>query len=324
MPTALEVEALTKSYVNRKVVDGVTFAVERGEIFGLLGPNGSGKTTTLRLALDIVKPDSGRVALLGEAPSRRVMGRVGYLPEERGLLRKERVADILGYLGRLKGMSAAEAALSADAMLRKVGLDAHRAKKVEALSRGMTQLVQFAAAIMHGPDLIILDEPFSGLDPLNVQVIKDLVREQQARGAAVIFSTHIMADVEELCERVALISDGHMLLYGRLDEIKRSRGVNGVRVRAARRPTAPAGSRTTEANGSVEYHFEGSGSPESVLRAYLDADVPIERFEIMLPTLNEVFIEEVSRARRGGSVGPVDGSTQSRPQVSLPSGRGPE
>ncbi len=305
MPSALEVKDLTKIYGNRKVVNGVTFGVEQGEIFGLLGPNGSGKTTTIRMALDIIRPDAGAVSLLGGMSPHNALPRVGYLPEERGLLKKEKVLDILRYLGELKGLGYGEAKDRASEMLHRVGLYEHRYKKVEALSRGMTQLVQFAGAILHQPDIIFLDEPFSGLDPINVQMMKELIREQHARGATVVFSTHIMSDVEELCERVVLIADGQLLLYGRLDELKRARGANGVRVRADRHPQpVPAGTSAASRNGFTEYRFPDSGAggtPESVLRAYLDAGIAIERFEVMLPSLNDIFIQEVSKARDGAN-----------------------
>ncbi|MEX0763342.1 MAG: ATP-binding cassette domain-containing protein [Dehalococcoidia bacterium] len=299
MPTALEVHALNKRFGDRTVVDDVTFSVDRGEVFGLLGPNGSGKTTTIRMALDIVRPDSGSVVLLGGAATRQVIRRVGYLPEERGLLRKVKVLNILRYLGRLKGMSSAEATERGAELLHRVGLYEHRDKRVETLSRGMTQLVQFCASLIHEPELIILDEPFSGLDPLNVQLMKEIVRDQQERGATVIFSTHIMSDVEELCERVVLIADGRLLLFGNLNEIRRGRGANGVRVHAGNVPPGLDGkTRYTGRDGVFEFPLEDSVTPESVLQGYLDAGIAIERFELMLPSLNEIFIEEVSRARQ--------------------------
>jgi ABC-2 type transport system ATP-binding protein len=301
MPTSFEVNNLTKRYGGRTVVNGVTFAVEQGEVFGLLGPNGSGKTTTIRMALDIVRPDSGTVSLLGGRALKEALSKVGYLPEERGLLRKERVVDILRYLGMIKGIPRAEAEDRAQEMLHRVGLFEHRYKRVEAMSRGMTQLIQFAGAIMHSPELIILDEPFSGLDPINVQLMKALIREQHARGATVIFSTHIMSDVEELCQRVALIADGSLLLYGRLSDIKKARGVNGVRVTADRQPITPPGVETAVQNGVAEYRFANGAAPEPVLRAYLDAGIAVDKFELMVPTLNDIFIHEVSKARQSRS-----------------------
>ena len=296
---ALEINEVTKVYGRRAVVDKVSLVVERGEIFGLVGPNGSGKTTTIRMALDIIRPDAGRLSLLGGLPTRDALMRIGYLPEERGLYRKERVLDILRYFGRLKGLAAATAEARAEQMLRRVGLHEHRFSKVEALSRGMSQLVQFAGALIHEPDLIILDEPFSGLDPLNMQLIKEIIREQQQRGAAVIFSTHIMPDVEELCERVLLISDGTVLLYGRLDELKRSRGARSVRVVAERQPDGitTEGLQAERRNGHFEYLLNKGVEPNAVLRSFLDAGISIERFEVALPTLSEIFVEEVSHAR---------------------------
>ena len=205
---ALEVRELVKTFGGRRVVNGVSFELQRGEIFGFLGPNGSGKTTTMRMALDLIRPDSGSVALLGAMPTRRALRRVGYLPEERGLFRRARVIDVLRYLGRLKGLEANAAGRRAEEMLERVGLADSARTKVQGLSRGMTQLIQFSGALLHHPDLIILDEPFAGLDPLNVELMKEIIREEQARGASIIFSTHIMSEVEELCERVLLIDAG--------------------------------------------------------------------------------------------------------------------
>lgn len=294
----IEIDGLTKYYGDRKVVDGVTFSVAQGEVFGFLGPNGSGKTTTMRMALDIIRPDAGRVSLLGGLPFREAVFRIGYLPEDRGLLRKEKVLDILRYIGRLKGLSSAEAVDRGAELLHRVGLYEHRFKKVESLSRGMTQLVQFTASLIHDPELIILDEPFGGLDPLNVQLMKEILLECQASGATIVFSTHIMSDVEELCERVLLIDQGRVLLYGNLAELKRERGASAVEVHADRVPDSLAHSvRTGGRNGAMEHMLEDGLTPDAVLRAYLDAGIQVEKFELMLPTLNEIFIEEVRGAR---------------------------
>jgi len=298
MSTALEVHNATKVFGDRAVVDDVSFEVRPGEIFGFLGPNGSGKTTTMRMALSIIRPDSGNFSLLGDTPSRQIMRRVGYLPEERGLPVKAKVGDVLRYLGRLKGLDARTSATKVDEALERIGLSENRDSKVQALSRGMTQLVQFASALLHEPDLIILDEPFAGLDPLNVQLMKEIIRERQERGAAVVFSTHIMSDVEELCERVVLIDDGNVLVYGPLQEMKRSRGTRNVKVMAERAPARVEKTRTAAGReGSFEYALEEGATPEMVLRAFLDEGIAVERFEVALPTLNEIFIEEVSRAR---------------------------
>ena len=294
----LELEGVSKSFGGKTVVDDISITVRRGEIFGFLGPNGSGKTTSIRMALGIIRPDAGRVSILGGAPKRDVLRRVGYLPEERGLLRKVRVMEIIRYLGRLKGLSAAETNTRGEELLHRVGLYQYRDKKVESLSRGMTQLVQFIAAIIHEPELIILDEPFAGLDPLNVLLMKEMLFEQQRRGATVMFSTHIMPDVEELCERVALISDSKMLLYGDLAAIKRDRGANSVRVHAGEiPPQLQNGHRSPSKSGFMEYTLGADKTPDSILRAYVDAGIPVQKFEVMLPTLNDIFIQEVHGAR---------------------------
>ena len=298
MASALTVDGVSKTFGRTKVVDGISFTLEPQEILGLVGPNGSGKTTTIRMALDIIHPDAGSVALFGSGPTRRALQRVGYLPEERGLYQKAVLTDVLRYLGRLKGLSAKEAQARTDAMLERVGLYEHRAKKVQALSRGMNQLAQFASALLHQPDLVILDEPFSGLDPINVQLMQDIIHEQQQRGAAIIFSSHNMEDVEEMCERVVLISGGNVLLYGALDELKQARGIQNIRVTAPQQPADLHGvSNSTVENGQFEYLLAEDSEPNAVLRAFLDSGIPVERFEVALPSLRDMFIEEVSRAR---------------------------
>ena len=294
----LEVGGLTKAFGGKTVVDDVSFEVRRGEMFGFLGPNGSGKTTTIRMCLGIIQANTGSVRVLGARPDLSTLKRVGYLPEERGLTKKVKVAEVLRFLGRLKGMSAADARGRALEMLERVGLHEHANKPVEGLSRGMTQLVQFIGAIIHDPELIILDEPFSGLDPLNVNLMKEMLSERQRAGATVMFSTHIMSDVEELCERVALISDGRLLLYGNLAKIKRRRGAHSVEVQAVGVPNDLAGVRSqTLPGGAVSYDLDESRTAEPILRSYLDAGIEVERFELSLPSLNDIFVEEVSRAR---------------------------
>ncbi len=295
----LHIDGLTKTFGRKTVVDDVSFDVQRGEMFGFLGPNGSGKTTTIRMSLGIIRPNSGLIRILGSQPDREALKRVGYLPEERGLTKKVRVIEVLRFLGRLKGMSASAAESRALDLLERVNLHEHRDKHVESLSRGMTQFVQFIGAIIHDPDFIILDEPFAGLDPLNVELMKVLLTERQKAGASVMFSTHIMSDVEELCERVALISDSRLLLFGDLAEMKRQRGANSVHVQAKGDiPTALANSRRKSLPGGiVDYAIDDSRTPESILRAYLDAGIEVERFELALPSLNDIFVEEVTRAR---------------------------
>jgi len=295
----LKVEGLTKTFGTRTVVNNVSFDVKPGEIFGFLGPNGSGKTTTIRMAQGIIRPNRGSVSILGSEPQRAVLKGVGYLPEERGLPRKLRVLDATRYLGRLKGLTFTEAEDRITELLRRVHLYEHRNKEVETLSHGMMQLVQFVTALVQDPELIILDEPFAGLDPLNVELMKEMLLERQRAGATIMFSTHIMSDVEELCQRVALIEEGRLLLFGDLAEIKRQRGANSVQVQAGRTPDDLANARKeVRRNGIVEYAIEEGRAPETILRSYLDAGIDVERFEVSLPSLNDIFIEEVSRARK--------------------------
>lgn len=295
---ALWVRGLTKTYGDHRVVNDVSFELERGEVFGFLGPNGSGKTTTMRMALDLIKPDSGSIGVLGVAPNRGVLRRVGYLPEERGLFQRAKVGDVLRYMGRLKGLESSAAKERASEMMSRVGLVDQLDAKVQSLSRGMAQLVQFAGALLHRPELIILDEPFGGLDPLNVVLMKEIIREEQERGAAIIFSTHIMSDVEELCERAVLISDGSVLVYGPILEMKQARGSHTVTVGADRQPDDLSNVvQVPSPAGSFAYNPQNGARPDTILRAFLDAGIAVQKFEAALPTLNEVFIEEVNRAR---------------------------
>jgi len=296
---ALRVDTLTKTFGQRRVVDEVSFSVRPGEVFGFLGPNGSGKTTTIRMSLGILRPDKGAVSVLGSRPTLSVLQGVGYLPEEAGLPPRSRVFDTIRYLSRLKGLSRSEAESRADELLHRVGLHEHRMAKVGTLSQGMKQMIQFVVAIIHRPQLLILDEPFSGLDPLNVRLMKEILAERQQEGATVMFSTHIMSDVEEMCERIALISDGHLLLFGDLADIRRERGAKSVQVQSSAIPERlkKAYSRVLP-DDSVEYDLADGRDPEVILQAYAAAGVEVYRFERMLPSLNDIFIEEVSRARR--------------------------
>ncbi len=299
MAYALEIEGLTKRFGDKTVVNDISFTVDEGEVFGFLGPNGSGKTTTIRTALGILRQDAGEIRLLNGLSATDAMPRVGYLPEERGLLRKEKVSNILRYLGRLRGLSKTDALDRGLELLHRVGLYEHRDKKVEGLSRGMTQLVQFVASLIHQPDLIILDEPFSGLDPLNVQLMKEMLAIEQNRGATVIFSTHVLSDVEEMSERVALIADSRLILFGDLHEIRVARGANSVLVEATSHPRfLPGAQHQAGRGGQTEYRLSDQLTPEMILNAYASEGIVLSRFEQVLPSLNDIFIEEVSNARQ--------------------------
>ena len=219
----LEVREVTKHYDGRPVVHDVTFEIQTGEIFALLGPNGAGKTTLIRMITDIIKPDSGEIHFEGlpvGADRRRL---VAYLPEERGLYKRARVAEVLEYWGALKGLKSADARREAHQLLERVELSEWADKQVQALSKGMQQKVQLCTALIGRPRLMILDEPFSGLDPINVQLLEEILHERRAEGVTVLLSTHRMNKVEELCDRALMINKGHMVLYGPVREIRRAR-----------------------------------------------------------------------------------------------------
>ena len=296
--SVLRINGLTKTYGARIVVNDVSFDVRRGEMFGFLGPNGSGKTTTVRMVLGIIQPDHGTVGILGSPPDWRALKGVGYLPEERGLPWKGRVLDAVRYLGRLKGLTFTEAEARAGELLKRVGLYEHRGKKVEALSPSMTQLVQFVTAIVHDPEVIILDKPFSWLDPMNVAIMKEMLFERQRAGATIMFSTHVASDIEDMCQRVALIVDSRLALLGDLAEIKRQRGAKSMQVHARGVPDGLAndGDRIIR-DGVVEYAMEDGNTPNTILKSYVDAGIDVERFELSQPSLSDIFSQEVARAR---------------------------
>ncbi len=292
---AVELSHLTKTFGPLKAVDDVSFVIEKGGLFGLLGPNGAGKTTTIRCMLDIFKPDSGSVTVLGGAMSEAKKDHIGYMPEERGLYQDIPLERCLTYLGSLKGLSPAEAKRRSATYLERFDLTAYKNKKVKELSKGMQQKAQVIATILHQPELLIVDEPFGGLDPVNTQMIKDLLREQQEQGVTIILCSHQMQQVEELCDRIVLIDHGKVMLYGNLDGIRRQFSANVVVVRArSPLPELPGVERAEPANGSVKLHLAPGTQPQELLKALVDRDVALEQFEIAMPTLDEIFIRVVS------------------------------
>jgi ABC-2 type transport system ATP-binding protein len=289
----LEVRDVVKTYDGRAVVNHVSFEVAPGEIFALLGPNGAGKTTLIRMITDILRPDSGTVMFEGEPMGSR-RARISYLPEERGLYRRSRVVDVLVYYGELKGMSPAEARTDAMALLQRVELAEWANKQVQVLSKGMQQKVQLCTALIASPRVLILDEPFSGLDPVNVQLLEDILQDVRSRGAIVLLSTHQMNKVEQLCDRALMIHHGHMVLYGPVREIRRKFADHAVLVRS-HGPIAPvAGVRAVEAvDGDQKLVLEASALPQDVLRALIERGVPIESFSIASLPLEDLFIKVV-------------------------------
>ncbi len=288
----IEVEHVYKSYGSRAVVDDVSFSVGEGEIFGLIGPNGAGKTTTLRMILDIIKPDRGEVRVLGERLTEVSKSKIGYLPEERGLYRKLRALDTIVYLATLKGMSPGTARRRGEELLRRVNMLPHRNKKIEEMSRGMAQLIQFLSTIIHEPRVVIIDEPFTGLDPVNTELLKEMILELRTEGKAVIMSTHRMNEVEALSNRILMINRGRAVLYGGLAEIKSRFRSNSVLLECEGEPGEIAGVTQKPLDGAARELVLGAGTtPQQVLEALVSRGVKVNRFEVATPTLNEIFIK---------------------------------
>jgi len=290
----VEVSHIAKSFGSTQAVADVSFAVERGEIFGLLGPNGAGKTTTLRIMLDLFKPDRGTVSVLGGPMTEQKKERIGYMPEERGLYPDLPLERCLVYLGTLKGLSAGVARRRVGEYLTQFDLAEHRKKKVKELSKGMQQKAQIINTILHDPELIIIDEPFASLDPVNMQMVKELIRDLRSRGKTIIMSTHQMHQVEELCDRILLIDEGRNVLYGELENIRRQYSGHAVWVRAAGElPRVPGIEQVSLHNNAVKWTLAQGTSPQDVLQALMAQNVILEKFEIALPTVEEIFIRAV-------------------------------
>jgi ABC-2 type transport system ATP-binding protein len=288
---AVEVKNVVKKYADKTAVDDVSFGLECGEILGLIGPNGAGKTTTIRMMMDIIEPDSGTVTVLGEKLSEQTKNRLGYLPEERGLYKKQRVIDSILYFASLKGMPRAAALARADQLLNQTGMGEARNKKVEELSKGMGQLIQFIVTVIHDPELLVLDEPFSGLDPVNTELLKGMVLELRAMGKAIILSTHQMNQVEELCDRVLMVDHGRSVLYGGLAEIKSKYRGNSVIVEVeGELGEVPGVVKTTPRKTATELTLAKGVTPQDVLAHLVSQGLTVNRFEIATPSLNEIFI----------------------------------
>ena len=292
----VSVDHVAKSFGKTMAVDDVSFEVKPGEIFGLLGPNGAGKTTTIRMILDIFKPDHGTISVLGGKMTDAKKEQIGYLPEERGLYKDVKVEDVVLYLAELKGMSRKTARARAAQYFEQLDLGAHKSKKVADLSKGMQQKVQVNTTLIHHPDLIIIDEPFSGLDPVNTRLIQDMLTSERERGAAIIMSTHQMNLVEELCDRIVLINKGDSVLYGRIHDIRRRYADNTVRVTIrGELPIMPGVEEISSKGHCHTLRLPVDMAPQSVLRLLSDSpDIMIESFELAIPTMDEIFVKVVS------------------------------
>ncbi len=295
MQPMVDLRHVSKRFGTTTAVDDVSFEIFGGEIFGLLGPNGAGKTTTIRMILDIFKPDSGTIAVFGGLLADAAKRRIGYLPEERGLYKNVSVIDCLTYLAVLKGLDRADARRRALAYLERVGLAGVGKQKVKELSKGMQQKVQLGVALLHDPELLIVDEPFYGLDPVNTRLVKEMLRDSRDRGAAIVMSTHQMDRVEELCQRMCMFDRGKLVLYGPVAEVRRRWAPNAVVIRGAGDfAHVPGVERVEQVDGSVELWLGDAVDPQAVLRALMARpQVVIERFEVATPSLDDIFIAVV-------------------------------
>jgi len=294
MSVVIEANHLVKTFGDVHAVSDVTFNVEKGEIFGLLGPNGAGKTTTIRIILDLFKPDSGSVSILGGPMTEEKKNRIGYMPEERGLYQDLQLDKCLLYLASLKGMDSAAIRERSELLLARLDLFQHRRKKVKELSRGMQQKAQIVNTILHHPEVVIVDEPFSGLDPVNTRLVKDLMNELRQQGVTIVMSTHMMHQVEELCDRILLIDDGRNVLYGPLDQIRRDHSGHEVLVRMqGNLPEIKGVQAISQVNGAIHLTLSEDVTPQDILTQLVSNNSVVEQFEIATPTLDDIFIRVV-------------------------------
>src|SRR2546425_12843506 len=296
----LVLERVTKRFGGFTAVSDLSLQVRPGRVFGLIGPNGAGKTTTIRMIVNITAPDSGRIELFGQQMNTALQDRIGYLPEERGLYKKMRVGEQLRFFAELKDLRGAEANRRIDEWLKKLELSAWKDKRTKELSKGMQQKVQFITAVIHDPDLVILDEPFSGLDPVNVELMKETILEQKAAGKTIILSTHQMEIAEKLCDDVCMIDRSRKVLDGKLREIRRSFSRNAV---ALQFQGGDGVLNDPETVASIRQHGDDTevllvpgASPQDLLRRLVESGAAVTRFELVEPSLHDIFIEKVREA----------------------------
>jgi ABC-2 type transport system ATP-binding protein len=310
----LKLDNVAKRYGDFAAVDGLSFHVSRGEIFGFLGPNGAGKTTTLRMILDIIRPTAGSIEILGSSSAIPVRRRIGYLPEERGLYRKMRAAETIAYFAELRGVPGAEARKKASELLERFGLKDFARARNEQLSKGMAQKVQLLSTIAHDPEFLILDEPFSGLDPINQHTLEELIRDLKAKGKTIIFSTHVMQHAERLCDRFLIIAKGAKRFLG---DIHEARAAYPLKLHIRTRDPADWISRVRgvlslaakgepdEGEQAYELNLSPGADPQGVLKAAFDAGLRLTRFELAGASLHEIFVTLAGGDAPPPSGGPV-------------------
>ncbi|MFH2050746.1 MAG: ATP-binding cassette domain-containing protein [bacterium] len=290
----LKLENIRKEFDKKVAVDNLSLEVPEGLICGIIGPNGAGKTTTIRMIMNITMPDSGRVLIDGAPPQKDFKNRVGYLPEERGLYKKMTLKEIITYMAELKGYKFKNISEKADPWLEKLDLIDYKNRKVEELSKGMQQKLQFITTILHEPEMIILDEIFSGLDPLNMEKIKNIILELKRSGKTILFSTHVMEQAEKLCDHICMISSGQKVIDGRLSDVKAKFGKNCIQVEmegdGAFMASLPGVKSISEFNNYIELNLESDTNTDNILKSICDK-VSIKRFEIVEPSLYDIFID---------------------------------
>ena len=296
----LNANSLIKRFGNIFAVDNVSFSVDEGKIFGMLGPNGAGKTTTIRMLTNIIFPDSGEVTIMGEKLTPKLQDKIGYLPEERGLYKKTKVIEQLEYFGQLKGLTKKEANHSAKNWLEKVGASGWENKKIEELSKGMAQKIQFVSTVLHNPPFMIFDEPFSGFDPINTELIINIMLEMKSEGKTIILSTHQMYQVEQLCDEILMIDQGKVVLSGNLRDVKMNYGKNHLIIEFSGNSeflNQIAKEKIVDfSNNRAEIRIDNYKESQEILKIAMN-DNQISKFVIEEPSLNEIFIETVSKMR---------------------------
>ncbi len=290
----IEAKHLFKSYGDIDAVKDFSFSTESGKIYGLIGPNGAGKSTTIRMIMGILMPDSGEILFNGEKLNYEIMEKIGYLPEERGLYRKQIAEDVLVYLAELKGLKRSDALQRMTPLLERFELSDFRKKKIEAFSKGMAQKLQFISTIIHDPDFIFLDEPFSGLDPISVDQIREILLEMKNSGKVIMFSTHNMEQAEKICDYISLINHGDQVVSGKLEDIKKQFGKNSISVEFSGKlpDISTVAKNYTEYPKWVEIELKDDVTPNQAL-AFLIDKISINKFEIVNPSLHSIFVKLV-------------------------------